>query len=32
MLRRDRDPEPMHENPEASWFDTTGRVMAEPAG
>ena len=23
---------PMHENPEVSWFDTTGRVVAEPAG
>ena len=22
---------PMHENPEVSWFDTTGRVVAEPA-
>jgi hypothetical protein len=22
---------PMHENPELSWFDTTGRVVADPA-
>jgi hypothetical protein len=22
---------PMHENPEVSWFETTGRIVAEPA-
>jgi hypothetical protein len=22
---------PMHENPELSWFDTTGRIVADPA-